>query len=716
MTRRRPALLLLLGGLSVAAAALLSPASAATKPAAVKGGLTQAYQATYYVKPVEPVIASTRYYLAGTSQDDLNKLNGEPTATFSKTAPTGTTDITQSTAVLTGGGSQASGNAFWQMPYSGSINGRLVINWYWVTHNPVAGSDNLIVHVYGDGKEIGQAFASVNVSSGDLVGYTAKVDVLGTVTKTLELGAEPRYVDSSNDLTVHYGSTGAPAYLDIPVGPPPPVKVPTTKAVKDDNPLVVAATKIGRKSSEPTIGVTPKGNAFITAADFDGVSPATPRTLIYSSSDGNKSWHNVSPLVAGQPIPPTTLDPYLYVDPETGRVFNDDLTVACSYLQWSDDEGATWSRGDPLACESPVDDHQTVVTGNPPPGITTIGYPNVVYYCVNKVADVQCARSVDGGATFLPSGQPAFQGVEQPGDGDPQQGSAAVLCGGLHGHIVTDPDGRLLLPKGHCDQPWLAISEDGGVSWLRVKVNPMLVASHQTSVASDTKGNLYYTWFGADDKLPYLSVSKDHGRHWSQAVLIAPPGVTAVNYPSIDVQAPGHLVMSFPGTTGKTASAARPWNYYVAVTTNALDPRPTFHSTTANPVKDPIHRGPCLDRCAGMYDFIDVVIAPKSKELWAAGVDTCTSPACVSAEGPTLPSAAAANDAQGFGVRQLSGPGLKVVKPATPATPVVQPVTPPAQPTAGGGSLPATGLGLLVPLVALLALGLATALTRLQRA
>ena len=712
MLRRRPALILL-GALAVSAAAVTAPASGATKPAAVKGGITQAYQATYYVKPVEPVIPATRYYLSGTAQDDVNKLQGNPSATFSKTAPTGTTDITQSSNVVTGGGAGSSGNAFWSMPYTGSINGQLVIDWYWATHNPVAGSDNLVVHVYGDGKEIGQAFGSVNVSSGDVVAYKAKVSVLGTVAKTLEIDAEPRYVDSSNDLTVHYGSVNAPSYVDIPFGPPPPVKIPTTKAVKDTNPLVVSSTKIGRKAAEPTLGVTAKGDAFITAADFDGLSPATPRTLIYSTSDGNKSWHNVSPLVAGQPTPPTTADPYLYVDPETGRVFNDDLTAACSFLQWSDDEGKTWSNGNPLACESPVDDHQTVVAGNPPPGTTTTGYPNVVYYCVNKVADAQCARSLDGGTTFLPTGQPAFQGVEQPGDGDPQQGSAAVVCGGLHGHIVTDPDGRLLLPKGHCDQPWLAISEDGGQSWTRVRVNRMLVASHQTSVAVDTAGNYYYTWFGADDKLPYLSVSKDHGKHWSEAVLIAPPGVTAVNYPSIDVQAPGHLVMSFPGTTGKTATAARPWNYYVAVTTNALDPRPTFHSTTANPVKDPIHRGPCLDRCSGMYDFIDVVVAPKTRELWAAGVDTCTSAACISATGPALPSAAAASDAQGFAVRQLAGPGLTATRATTP---VKKPTAPAPKPAvgSGGSTLPTTGLGLLVPMVALIALGTATALRRVS--
>ncbi len=721
MLRRRPVRVLLFGAsaAALAATALLAPASAATKPPAVKGGITQAYQATYYVAPTPPVIKSTRLYFTGSATDDTDKLTGTTSAGFTRTKPTGTADYTQSTNVLlANGGSDDSGSAYWTGQYAGKINGKVTIEWYWATRDAAAANNNVVVHVFADPgtpseKQIGTAFAGVTNASGTVTKYTAKVDVLGTVVKTLQISAEPRYVDASNDLTVHYGGATYPSYAEIPVGPPPPVKVATTKTVKDTNPLVVSSTRIGRKAAEPTLGVTPKGNAFITAGDFDGLSPANPRTLIYASNDGNKTWHNTSPLVAGQPIPPATLDPYLYVDPDTGRIFNDDLTLGCSFLQWSDDEGKTFQVGNPIACESPVDDHQTVVTGPPPPGITTSGYPKVVYYCVNKVVDVQCARSTDGGRTFVVTGQPAYYGVEQPGDGDPGAGSPAQLCGGLHGHIVTDSGGRLFVPKGHCDQPWLAISEDAGSTWTQVRVNKMLVASHQTSVAADKAGNLYYTWFGQADNLPYMATSRDHGKTWSRAILIAPPGVTAVNYPSIDVREPGHLVMSFPGTTGTTATAARPWNYYVVATTNALDPLPTFHSTTANNPNDPIHRGPCLDRCAGMYDFIDVVVAPASNELWAAGVDTCTSANCIAAPGPALPSNAAANDAQGFVVRQLSGPGLTksaapVTKPAT--KPVTKPVTPVPPTTAG--PLPATGLGLTLPAVAGLVLLLSFALRR----
>ena len=60
---RRPARLLLLGGLSaaVAVSAALAPGSqAASGVTGVKGGLTQAYQAVPYVKPAPPKVPSVR--------------------------------------------------------------------------------------------------------------------------------------------------------------------------------------------------------------------------------------------------------------------------------------------------------------------------------------------------------------------------------------------------------------------------------------------------------------------------------------------------------------------------------------------------------------------------------------------------------------------------------------------------------------------------------
>jgi hypothetical protein len=165
-------------------------------------------------------------------------------------------------------------------------------------------------------------------------------------------------------------------------------------------------------------------------------------------------------------------------------------------------------------------------------------------------------------------------------------------------------------------------------------------------------------WWSAENRLPYMAVSQDGGKSFGPALLVAPPGLRAVNFPSIDAGEKGHVVISYPGTMDPDSSkAARPWNYYVAVTDNALADRPVFHSATANPIADPVHRGVCLGRCAGMLDFLDVVVAP-SGAVWATEVDTCVK-GCITAKGPTMSPAEAANGRVGVAVRQLSGPGLR---------------------------------------------------------
>jgi hypothetical protein len=656
--------LLLLAAATVAGGltAALSPAGAAPAgPSPVKGGSVQAWQAIHY-RPQAPVkIPSVQYWFTGGANDDAGRLAGAPTAGFGKTKPTGSSDSMQTTSPVVIQGTQ--GNAQWVSPYKGHIQGRVTVNWWWATLDAASGlgGANATLSVVADPgtpqqKVIGSNGVAISAFGNSPQQITSVVDVKGSVAKTLLIQLDPTYVDASEDLRVYYGSAAHPSGFTIPIGAAPPVKVPSTKPVRDTNPLVLAATYIGRKAAEPTIGVDKHGNAFMVAAAFDGLSPATPQTKIYATYDGDTSWKDVTPTVGGVTFPPTTADPYLYLDQKTGRVFSDDLTVGCSVLQWSDDQGKTWSRGNPFACDMPVDDHQTIVAGTPPAGITTSGYPNVLYYCVNKVADSQCARSTDGGSTFTATGTPAFAGAQPAQDGS--NSAAPGFCGGLHGHIITDPAGRLFLPRGWCGKPWLAMSEDGGTTWTQTQVNRMGIAGNQASVASDTSGNIYYLWWSDDTDLPYMAVSRDHGKTFGPALLVAPPGMRAVNLPSIDAGTPGHVAISYPGTMDPDSSKpSRPWNYYVAVSDNALADLPVFHSATANSLKDPVHRGVCLNRCAGMYDFMDVVIAP-SGQAWATEVDTCTK-ACVTAQGPKLGSGESASDAQGVAIRQLAGPGLR---------------------------------------------------------
>lgn len=408
-------------------------------------------------------------------------------------------------------------------------------------------------------------------------------------------------------------------------------------------PLRLQVADVGREAAEPTLGVTQAGTAFYAAGTFDGVA-GTARTEILRSRDGGVTWESVHPELP-PPLegePPATLDPYVYVEEDTGRVFSIDLYVGCSYLLYTDDEGESWTRN-PLACGDFVNDHQTLFAGPPPPTLETSGYAEVLYYCFNRVADSSCGRSLDGGDTFLPTRDPAYLGVNEEGD----------FCGGLHAHVSTDTDGRVFLPKGHCDVPSVSISEDGGDSWQVVKITEHIeAADHEVNVAVDSENNLYALWWDAEDRLPYLATSTDHGETWSTPLMIAPPGVHEVNFPTIAAGDPGRIAITFPGTTSQAhGDLRRPWNSYVVVSTDALDADPTFHWTTANDPADPVHRGNCgPGRCGNMFDFLDIVVSPHDGSMWATAVDTCTGD-CVDGTG--------APDAMvGLAIRQLRGPSL----------------------------------------------------------
>ena len=396
--------------------------------------------------------------------------------------------------------------------------------------------------------------------------------------------------------------------------------------------------RLGVPATEPTLGVANDGTIFTSA-----ISTNT-RVDVLRSKDRGKSWEIVSPNVAGRNTHTLSLDPYTYVDnrlsdKDSSRIFTIDLTVACSILSYSDDLGDTWTTN-PLACGRPVNDHQTLF-GGPPKTSTTIGYENVMYYCWNDVASSACSKSLDGGITFTPTGSPAFKGVDPQNEG-------ASLCGGLHGHGFVDSKGNVYLPRGYCGKQKVAISRDEGMTWEQHTVDDGLGDSYSgadPNVTVDEKGNIYYMFVG-DDRLPYLTVSKNGGKKWSKPVMVGAPGVNEGNLPAIDVGDPGKIAMVYIGTSNGPNRPVRgencrdskkgcpsnedyrttTWNAYVTTSYNALDKDPVFYSTTINDPKDPIIRTTCGARCTGRIpgnlDFIDIIVDPFG-QAWTSFVDEC---------------------------------------------------------------------------------------------
>lgn len=391
--------------------------------------------------------------------------------------------------------------------------------------------------------------------------------------------------------------------------------------------------RTGYDAWEPTMGVT-KNGVFFNALGENG-------SLVVRSTDQGKTWktvHNEHVFTA---------DPYMFVDQDTNRVFNNDYVPPCHLVSYSDDDGGSWTMGAPAGCYDNAD-HQTLFAGPAPEGgMEPSGYKNVVYLCaigggISAASTVSaCSKSLDGGMTFIPTGAPAFY------DDPTQTGDFGIpgLCNGANAHGYAGPDGTVYLPRGWCGQPWLAISHDEGATWQRVQVSDLGMPccapveegvegelyTHEAGVVADDSGNVYYSWVAAD-RLPYLVVSRDAGETWGDPLMIGAPGVKEALLPGMAIGPDGGLAIRYQGSenspwngsemTGPTDKTE--WNAYITVIPDPLDKDPLIYSATVNDPADPLWVGPCGPdpiRC-GWGDFLDVVIDRRGS-VWSIDVDLC---------------------------------------------------------------------------------------------
>lgn len=355
-----------------------------------------------------------------------------------------------------------------------------------------------------------------------------------------------------------------------------------------------AVFSTGYPAWEPTLGVDKDGDVFTT-------SSTGTTNLVLSSEDEGRTWQDISPRISSERAHQMSFDPYLYVDPDTNRVFDLDLQLpSCVELSFSDDKGTSWATR--LMCGG-ADDHPTLFAG-PPVSSATVGYPNVVYLCLNQLVTLAvCSKSLDGGSAFVPTGEPAFglalDGLELP-------------CNGATGHGVADAKGVLYLPRIWCnEQPWLAVSRDEGASWEQIQVAENGGLGHEAAVAVDAEGNIYFTWVSHKDRMPYLAISTDGAKSFGAPMMIGQPGLTKAALPAIDVGDPGKIALVYMGT-----DAGKRWAGHITISTNALGPKPVFYSTTVNDKSDSLDTS-CLHRCELGGDFFDVVIAPDGR-VWSA--------------------------------------------------------------------------------------------------
>lgn len=377
--------------------------------------------------------------------------------------------------------------------------------------------------------------------------------------------------------------------------------------------------RLGHNAWEPSIGVNDEGHVF-----FQARTPELQPEVMRSTDEGH-TWEIVSPTIGDAPAQPISVDPFLYLDTDTGRVFTTNIspTITCPPVSFTDDGGESWTNSSICGHF----DHQNIFSG-PPVTSEPIDYPNVVYFCaINLVmlagssTATTCSKSIDGGLTWVPTGEPAFL-TPMP----PRQDQDGLICNGAIGHGYVDRDGTVFLPRVWCGEPTLSISRDEGLTWEQITVSDIAGAAHEASVVTDSQDNIYFTWIG-EDRLPYLAISRDDGETWGEPMMIASPGVHRTSLPKMDIGDDGKIVVAYVGTdTDSDTPDNWLWNAYMTMSVDALADNPVFYTGTANDPADPVTIGNCgALRCTTLGDFFDVKIGPDGTP-WASFVDGCNGP------------------------------------------------------------------------------------------
>lgn len=402
-----------------------------------------------------------------------------------------------------------------------------------------------------------------------------------------------------------------------PGAPIEPLPTEGQEALVPAPPALFSVLATGREGAEPSIGITARGNVFVTAGE-----------RLLRSSDAGKTWSDVT----GQLLA-SSFDPYLWIDPTTNRVFHVNLQIATSYLTYSDTEGDAWTQ---VPISGGAGDHEKLSTGPSSAGFPGSGtlYPNVVYYAVNGGAGSLVSTSLDGGRTWgplVPIGTPGLCGT-----------------GGINGQPHGTERGTVLLPYYQvCGvEPSLAgyvyvASSTNGVSWSRTVVTESLGAGEfDPDLASDADGNVFLAFMaGAEgNHSVYVSRSKNDGQNWDKTFRVAPDPLGSTIFPTIVAGAAGELWVSYLATDDTTenpdaAPAATEWYLYASHVSRADTSEPRIDTYLVDP--HPVQLGRIStqgftggDADRNLLEFIDSALDLSTGRLWIVYADGCPEGSC----------------------------------------------------------------------------------------
>jgi len=422
----------------------------------------------------------------------------------------------------------------------------------------------------------------------------------------------------------HYpGTVGSPSAIDATDSAAVAAANITQNLTDGSTPFFTQGTYYGTgfDTFEPTIGVTGSGAIFFT--NWNGLGDGTH---IIRSRDQGQTWEDVGPFLGGgdggSGQTQNSNDPYIYVDKFTDRLVKFDMhALAVINVEYSNNEGETWSTPFPTHGYAVPQDHQSIASMPHPNAI--VG--EVVYvYCINTgspAAGAQCSRSLDGGHTW-----------DAQQFGYPTE-SFGNQCSGLHGHVAGGSDGSIYRGNPSCEGPAVYASHDGGYTWSEHTITTEVGMqqgwhAHEVAVAVDEGGAVHATWI-SNDQMPWYAYSRDQGMTWSQPMMVAAPGVNETGFPTIFAGDEGRVVIGYIGevndcedggnNTTEENSSICGWGGYMAVMTDAFADNPLITSVVVNMPEDALDiTSDCGNvRCGGFGDFIDVELDDEGRP-WIA--------------------------------------------------------------------------------------------------
>jgi len=378
------------------------------------------------------------------------------------------------------------------------------------------------------------------------------------------------------------------------------------------------------RGGEPNIGVTSKGGIFTTGFDW------TMRSL-----DGGHTWKRVYDfsLIDNPNDPVDTSDPMLWVDPDTDRIFTNQMfpVLACSSNIVSDDNGETWTHY-PMSCGVPGVDHQKLMTsrvhGTP---LVPPTYKNLVYYCYNKLVSTNCAVSYDGGNRYLYDRVALGGECVDAGTGCPD---GTNDCGGINGHPAASADGIVYVPAGfNCNIPTVAVTNDNGLTWTAHQFGKDIGQQDIDPEITVTPDGTAYFYGRGKDGAGYLWRSKDQFATVDGPFKVSPPDVKGVIHAALMSGDDGRLAIAYLGNrewAGDPSEAPdnTTWHLFMTHVFNAEAAQPTLSTHQVTPNNDPVQIG-CIwlngggSPCRNLLDFIDGFVGADGR-VYVSFTDGCT--------------------------------------------------------------------------------------------